>query len=214
MSEARRLPRGRHGLSPEEVALDQRVRIVAAMAESMAVRGYTGTSVAEVIGRGATSTVFRGEDRRLRRSVAIKVLTAEAAQGQSREQFAAEANVMAQLSTHSSIVTIYHADTAADGRPYLVMQYCPLPNLSERLKVRPLPVPEVLAPLLKQAIAEKTLREKYAEEFWAYISSTRPTSCATPATARSSAPPTSRSSPMPATANEAGKKPSTTRCDS
>ena len=103
--------------------------------------GYTAD---RLLGSGGFADVFLYRQQMPQRQVAIKVLTSEAAQGQSREQFAAEANVMAQLSTHSSIVTIYHADTAADGRPYLVMQYCPLPNLAERAKVRPLPVPEVL----------------------------------------------------------------------
>ncbi|MGN6694127.1 MAG: TetR/AcrR family transcriptional regulator [Aquihabitans sp.] len=50
-----RLPRGRHGLSREEVADDQRRRIMAAMAEVMAEQGYAGTSVADVIGRAGVS---------------------------------------------------------------------------------------------------------------------------------------------------------------
>lgn len=43
------LPRGRHRLTAEEVAEDQRRRLVAAMAESVATRGYAATSVARVI---------------------------------------------------------------------------------------------------------------------------------------------------------------------
>ena len=35
---------------------------------------------------------------------------------------------MAQLSHHPSIVTIYHAAIAADGRPFLVMEYCSRPG--------------------------------------------------------------------------------------
>ncbi len=31
---------------------------------------------------------------------------------------------MAQLSAHPFIVTIFHADVSADGRPYFVMEYC------------------------------------------------------------------------------------------
>jgi AcrR family transcriptional regulator len=50
-----RLPRGRHGLSREEVAGDQRRRIMTAMAEVMAEQGYAGTSVADVIGRAGVS---------------------------------------------------------------------------------------------------------------------------------------------------------------
>src|SRR5690606_30147782 len=115
--------------------------------------GYTAE---RLLGSGGFADVYLYTQHLPRRQVAIKVLTHEAAEGQSREQFVAEANLMAQLSTHSSIVTIYHADTAADGRPYLVMQYCPLPNLAERVKVRPLGVPEVLAIGVRLAGAVET----------------------------------------------------------
>ncbi|MEE6272550.1 serine/threonine-protein kinase [Georgenia wangjunii] len=103
--------------------------------------GYT---FEKVLGSGGFADVYLYTQHLPQRKVAIKVLTHEATEGQSREDFVAEANLMAQLSTHSSIVTIYHADTAADGRPYLVMQFCPLPNLSERVRVRPLGVAEAL----------------------------------------------------------------------
>ncbi len=43
------LPRGRHRLTPEQVADDQRRRLFVAMAESMAARGYAATSVERVI---------------------------------------------------------------------------------------------------------------------------------------------------------------------
>jgi AcrR family transcriptional regulator len=43
------LPRGRHPLSREEVAENQRQRLLTAMAESVAVRGYAATSVEHVI---------------------------------------------------------------------------------------------------------------------------------------------------------------------
>ncbi|MBD8062901.1 serine/threonine-protein kinase [Oceanitalea stevensii] len=115
--------------------------------------GYT---VERLLGSGGFADVYLYSQRMPQRQVAIKVLTHEATRDQPREQFAAEANLMAQLSTHSSIVTIYHADTAADGRPYLVMQYCPLPNLAERVKVRPLGVPEVLGIGVRLAGAVET----------------------------------------------------------
>jgi AcrR family transcriptional regulator len=45
---SQRLPRGRHGLSREEVARSQRERIFWAMAETMSRQGFEGTSVSEV----------------------------------------------------------------------------------------------------------------------------------------------------------------------
>ena len=59
-------------------------------------------------------------------------------------RFDAEADVMAQLSSHPSIVSIFQADVASDGRAFLVMEYCPRPNLSVRCRQQPLSVPEAL----------------------------------------------------------------------
>jgi len=55
--EARRLPPGSHGIPAEVVARNQRERLVAAMAEACAERGYAGTSVADVAKRAGVSSV-------------------------------------------------------------------------------------------------------------------------------------------------------------
>lgn len=53
--EMKPLPRGRHGLSREEVIGSQRERLVRAMAEAMAERGYAATSVADILIRARVS---------------------------------------------------------------------------------------------------------------------------------------------------------------
>ncbi|MDQ0892692.1 serine/threonine-protein kinase [Agromyces ramosus] len=78
--------------------------------------------------------MFLYEQRLPRRKVAVKVLLAEGLERDTKAQFVAEANLMAQLSAHPFIVTIFHADVAADGRPYFVMEYCSGPSLAERYK--------------------------------------------------------------------------------
>ena len=50
-----RLPRGRHGLSREEVVESQRGRLLRAMAEAVAEKGYATTAVADVIARAGVS---------------------------------------------------------------------------------------------------------------------------------------------------------------
>ncbi|WP_345455648.1 TetR/AcrR family transcriptional regulator [Actinoallomurus oryzae] len=57
MSESlpRRLPRGRHALSRDELERVQRARLCAAMAEVMAEKGYVATSVADVLARSGVS---------------------------------------------------------------------------------------------------------------------------------------------------------------
>jgi AcrR family transcriptional regulator len=50
-----KLPRGRHGLSRDEVVRSQRDRILLAMAEAMAEKGYAATAVADVLRRAKVS---------------------------------------------------------------------------------------------------------------------------------------------------------------
>lgn len=53
------LPRGRHGLSREEVLASQRGRILAAMAEAVAAKGFARATVADVIaGAGVSRETF------------------------------------------------------------------------------------------------------------------------------------------------------------
>ncbi|MGO4691821.1 serine/threonine-protein kinase [Glaciibacter sp. 2TAF33] len=93
-----------------------------------------GYDFIKVLGSGGFSDVFLYQQRLPRREVAVKVLLTEQLGPSTRAQFAAEANLMAQLSTHPYIVTIYHADVAGDDRPYFAMEYCSGPSLAERYK--------------------------------------------------------------------------------
>ncbi|UIP58937.1 serine/threonine-protein kinase [Agromyces marinus] len=103
--------------------------------------GYTHLGL---LGSGGFADVFLYEQRLPRRKVAVKVLLADDIDQASRAQFVAEANLMARLSAHPFIVTIFHADVSADGRPYFVMEYCSGPSLSERYKRQPLTVEDAL----------------------------------------------------------------------
>ena len=77
--------------------------------------GYTPI---QLLGSGGFADVFLYEQRLPRRKVAVKVLLTEELGRDTRAQFVAEANLMAQLSAHPFIVTIFHADvsTARPGR--------------------------------------------------------------------------------------------------
>ncbi|POH66009.1 serine/threonine protein kinase [Cryobacterium zongtaii] len=93
-----------------------------------------GYEYVSVLGSGGFSDVFLYQQRLPRRRVAVKVLLTEQLNPSTQAQFVDEANLMAQLSTHPYIVTIYHADVAGDGRPYFVMEHCSGPSLAERYK--------------------------------------------------------------------------------
>jgi serine/threonine protein kinase len=114
-----------------------------------------GFSYVHVLGSGGFADVFLYEQSMPRRQVAVKVLLNEVVNDQVRQMFQAEANLMAQLSTHPSILTVYQASVSADGRPYLVMELCSA-SLSERYRREKIPVPEVLRIAIKIASAVET----------------------------------------------------------
>ncbi|MGO4535631.1 serine/threonine-protein kinase [Leifsonia sp. 2MCAF36] len=87
-----------------------------------------------LLGSGGFSDVFLYEQELPKRSVAVKVLLTDGVDEAARAHFVAEANVMARLSAHPYIVTIFHAGVAGDDRPYLVMEYCSGPSLADQLK--------------------------------------------------------------------------------
>jgi serine/threonine protein kinase len=98
----------------------------------------------EPLGTGGFADVFLYEQQMPRRQVAVKVLLADRISSTAAQEFADEANVMAMLSTHPAIVTIYQAGVAGDGRPYLVMEYCPRPNLQLRARRETFSIAEAL----------------------------------------------------------------------
>ncbi len=91
-----------------------------------------GFEYVDLLGSGGFADVFLYEQQLPRRKVAVKVLLPDALGTDAVEGFTHEANLMAQLATHPSIVSIYQAGLAGDGRPYLVMEFCSRPNLQVR----------------------------------------------------------------------------------
>ena len=85
----------------------------------------SGYNYVRPLGAGGFADVFLFEQNLPRRSVAVKVLLQSVVDAEVLRMFNAEADVMARLSSHPSILTVYSASISADGRPYLVMEYCP-----------------------------------------------------------------------------------------
>ena len=93
-----------------------------------------GYDYIRLLGTGGFADVFLYEQQLPKRKVAVKVLLIDELNDASHAAFIAEANLMAQLSAHPYIVTIYNAGVAQDGRPFLVMEYCSGASLGERYK--------------------------------------------------------------------------------
>ncbi|GAA5201424.1 serine/threonine-protein kinase [Microbacterium jejuense] len=122
----------------------------------MAPPDLPGFTYVDLLGSGGFADVYLYEQALPKRRVAVKVLLTDRMSSDSALEFAAEANVMAMLSTHPAIVTIYQAGVARDGRPYLVMEYCPRPNLQVRYRREPFSVAESLRVGVQVAAAVET----------------------------------------------------------
>ncbi|WP_102509435.1 serine/threonine protein kinase [Sanguibacter massiliensis] len=112
-----------------------------------------GYEYVKLLGLGGFADVFEYRQDLPSRSVAVKVLLASSLDDETRVRFSTEANLMAQLSHHPSIVTIHHADISADGRPYLVMEYCSRPGIGARYRTERITVQETLRTGIRLASA-------------------------------------------------------------
>ena len=107
--------------------------------------------ILRLIGRGGMGAVYEAEHCRMRRKVAIKMISQAALQHpEALQRFHREAQAMARLE-HPNIVTAHDADQAGDIH-FLVMQYVDGDNLSTAVKSRgPLSVAMALRFLMQTA---------------------------------------------------------------
>ena len=117
------------------------------------IPGFTYYSL---LGSGGFSDVYLYEQDRPRRKVAVKVLLSDLKTEGARRRFESEANLMAQLSSHPYIVTIFEAEVTDDGHSYLAMEYCSRPSLDVRYRRQRFSVDEVLAVGIQVASAVET----------------------------------------------------------
>jgi serine/threonine protein kinase/lipoprotein NlpI len=101
-------------------------------------------TILEELGRGGMGVVYRAEDTRLQRHVAIKVLPAhQMTDDEARTRFIREARAASTLE-HPSICHIYEIDETPDGRIFMVMPCYEGETLEERLRRGPLEIGEAL----------------------------------------------------------------------
>lgn len=100
--------------------------------------------ILEVLGAGGMGVVFRAEDSKLNREVALKVMKPEvAAWDSAKQRFLREARATAAIE-HDNIVTVYQVDED-QGIPYLAMPFLKGESLKDRLeRDQKLPIHDIL----------------------------------------------------------------------
>ena len=105
--------------------------------------GISHYKITEKLGEGGMGVVYKAEDTKLKRPVALKFLRPYALENEEhRERFLREAQAAASLD-HPNICTVYEIDEA-EGRTFLAMAYVAGQTVREKIRKRPLKLDEAL----------------------------------------------------------------------
>src|ERR1035437_4896390 len=110
---------------------------------SVASENLAAYELHEKLGEGGMGVVYRAEDRRIGRTVAIKMVRSDRlANEEALDRFISEARSIGALN-HPNIATLYDV-TLSGETPWIVMEYLPGGSLYERIRRGNLTLSEVL----------------------------------------------------------------------
>lgn len=100
--------------------------------------------ILEKLGEGGMGVVYKAEDTKLKRIVALKFLPPELTRDpKAKKRFLQEAQTVSSFD-HQNIGTIYEINETEEGQLYIVMAYYKGETLRERIKKGPLQVSEAI----------------------------------------------------------------------
>ena len=99
--------------------------------------------ILEKLGEGGMGVVYKAEDTKLNRTVALKFLpTNKLGTGEEKQRFEQEAKAAAQLN-HPNIATIYEINEH-EGETFIAMEYIEGETISDKVKTRPLKIKDAI----------------------------------------------------------------------
>ena len=115
--------------------------------------------ITDKLGEGGMGVVYKAQDTKLSRSVALKFLRSEATEdADAKARFLREAQAAAALD-HENVCTVYEIDEA-DGQTFLSMAYLEGETIREKTKTRPLKIEEALDIAIQTALGLQAAHEK------------------------------------------------------
>jgi hypothetical protein len=93
-----------------------------------------GHRITDIIGKGGFATVYRGWQESVGREVAVKVDNRVLLSERDQRRFVREVTAAGRLSGHPHVIDIYDAGMLGDGRPYMVMEFCPQGSLADAVR--------------------------------------------------------------------------------
>ena len=115
--------------------------------------------ITEKLGEGGMGVVYKAEDTKLKRFVALKFLRSDVLEDEEhKERFLREAQAAAALD-HPNICTVYEIDEA-EGRTFLSMAFLEGQTVKEKFKERPLKLDEALDIAIQTAQGLQAAHEK------------------------------------------------------
>ena len=110
----------------------------------MEIRPFSHYAGLERLGGGGMGVVYKAEDTRLKRQVALKFLPPELTRDDdARQRFVQEAQAASALD-HPNICTIYEIDSTPDGQLFIAMAYYEGETLKKRLERARLTIEEAI----------------------------------------------------------------------
>ena len=100
--------------------------------------------ILEKLGGGGMGVVYRAEDTRLERTVALKFLPPDLTRDhEAKERFIREAQAASALQ-HDNICTIHDIDETSDGQLFICMDFYDVETLKQKIERGPLPIHDAI----------------------------------------------------------------------